>query len=94
MEIKHSKTTFGGEFAAFIDNEQAGLISYLNEAGGVMALEHTEVDDRFRGQSVGKIILLEIVDFARKNGLKIKPVCPFIVSMFKRYEDIRDVLQD
>lgn len=94
MEIKHTKNADGGEFAAFIDNEQAGLISYLNEAGGVMALEHTEVDDRFRGQAVGKNILLEIVEYARQNGLKIKPVCPFIVSMFKRYEDIRDVLQN
>jgi predicted GNAT family acetyltransferase len=41
---------------------------------------------------VGKNILLEIVKYARENNMKIQPVCPFTVSMFKRMEEIRDVL--
>jgi predicted GNAT family acetyltransferase len=92
MKIQHEEDGMRGAFIAFSDDEQAGLISYLRSANGNMHLMHTEVEDKFRGQSVGKNILLEIVNYARKNSIKITPVCPFTVSMFRRTAEIRDVL--
>jgi predicted GNAT family acetyltransferase len=92
MKILHDDGGKRGAFIAFSDDEQAGLISYIRSANGEMHLMHTEVDEKFRGKNVGKNILLEIVNYARDHQIKIHPVCPFTVSMFKRMEDIRDVL--
>jgi predicted GNAT family acetyltransferase len=91
MKILHDEAGKRGAFIAFYDDEQAGLISYIR-SNGDMHLMHTEVEEKFRGRNVGKNILLEIVKHARENNMKIHPVCPFAISMFKRMEEIHDVL--
>lgn len=57
-----------------------------------MILDHTEVDDAYRGKSIGKKILMFTVEFARENNIKIIPLCPFAKSVFDKIDDIRDVL--
>ena len=57
-----------------------------------MILDHTEVSDTYRGQTIGKRILMQIVEFARQNKIKIIPLCPFAKSVFDKTESIRDVL--
>jgi predicted GNAT family acetyltransferase len=92
ITIEHENSGNRGAFIAFSGEEQAGLISYLKSANGDLQLLHTEVEEKFRGKDVGKQILLATVKYARDNNIKIHPVCPFTVSMFKRMSEIRDVL--
>jgi uncharacterized protein len=45
------------------------------------------------GQGIGELIVMHIVEVARKEGLCILPLCPFARSVFERTEGIRDVLR-
>lgn len=92
IEIKQFKEDTKGRFSAMDKDKTAGSIYYTLVGETKMILEHTEVDDTHRGQSIGKKILMFIVEFARENEIKIIPLCPFAKSVFDRTESIRDVL--
>ena len=92
IEIKQIKDGTKGRFAAMDNDKQAGAIFYTTAGESKIILDHTEVDDAYRGQSIGKKIVMYIVEFARENNIKIIPLCPYAKSVFDKTESIRDVL--
>jgi predicted GNAT family acetyltransferase len=92
IEIRQIKEGTKGHFSAIDDDKTAGAIYYTPVGNTRMILDHTEVDDAYRGQSIGKKILMFIVEFARENKIKIIPLCPYAKSVFDKTESIRDVL--
>ena len=55
-------------------------------------IDHTEVEEAYNGKGVGKEMLLAAVDFARKNGKTIIPLCPFAKATFQKHDELQDVL--
>lgn len=92
IEIKHTKERSKGNFSALEEEKVAGGIYYTMAGETRMILDHTEVNDDYRGQGIGKKILLHIVEYAHENKIKIIPLCPFAKSVFDKTESIRDVL--
>jgi hypothetical protein len=92
IEIEQFADGTKGRFSALDGDKTAGSIYYTFAGSSIMILDHTEVDDAYRGKSIGKKILLFIVGFARENNIKIIPLCPFSKSVFDKVEEIRDVL--
>lgn len=92
IEIKQIDQGTKGYFVASDAEHEAGRITYTFAGETKMILDHTEVDDRYRGQNIGKRILMEVVNYARENKIKIIPLCPFAKSIFNKIEEIRDVL--
>lgn len=90
-----------------IQNKKVGTkgMFYVGGEGGILAemvytmpspekmiIEHTEVSDELRGQNVGLKLVSTAVDYARKNNIRIIPLCPFAKSVFDKKADYRDVL--
>ena len=92
IEIRQIESGTKGYFAALDGNKEAGRMSYTFAGETKMILDHTEVNNEYRGQNIGKRILMEVVKFARENKIKIIPLCPFAKSVFDRTTEIRDVL--
>ncbi|EEI89640.1 acetyltransferase, GNAT family [Sphingobacterium spiritivorum ATCC 33300] len=92
MEIKHVQEGQKGYFSMMDQDIEAGRITYTYAGETKIIIDHTDVSDEYRGQSIGKKIVLEIVDFARTNHIKILPLCPFAKSVFDKSPEIKDVL--
>lgn len=92
MEIQMIEDGSKGRFAAMDNGTEAGHITYSKAGDTTLILDHTEVNDVYRGQGIGKIIVMHIVEVASKEGLRILPLCPFAKAVFERTEEIRDVL--
>ncbi|TFE29503.1 GNAT family N-acetyltransferase [Cohnella luojiensis] len=67
-------------------------IHYVPSGNSTIIVDHTFVSDSMRGQGVGQALVRRIVEFARKEGIKIMPLCPFTKSQFDRHKDYDDVL--
>lgn len=65
---------------------------YTQPATNKMIIEHTEVSDELRGQKVGNQLVAAAVDFARKQDIRIIPLCPFANAVFKKTPAYNDVL--
>lgn len=92
IEIKQIQKGNKGHFAAIDDSKVAGRMFYTFAGKEKMIIDHTEVDNAYRGQNIGNKILMSVVEFARENKIKIIPLCPFAKSVFDKTESIRDVL--
>ena len=92
MEIKHVDNNRKGTFVVDVDGEQLGELQYFTSAPGRITINHTEVDEKLRGQHVGDKLVTAAVEYARANDLKIVPVCPFAKKVIDRNAGLQDVL--
>lgn len=92
MEIQHQATGQRGSF--FIDQEGVRLAEMVYVMAGPrrMIIEHTEVDESQKGKGVGVRMLESLVDFVRREEIKVIPLCPFAKATFKKRLDLQDVL--
>lgn len=92
MEIQIKEQESKGFAIAHDDWQRAGVMSYSIAGPELIIIDHTEVEPAYTGKNVGQQLLYKIVEMAREKNMKIIPLCPFAASMFRKKEDIRDVL--
>jgi predicted GNAT family acetyltransferase len=73
-------------YEARLGGELAGFVAYRAQPGQI-ALNHTEVGDRFEGQGVGSRLASFALDDARRRGLAVLPFCPFVSSYIQRHPE-------
>ncbi len=88
MDIKHGDNFF------FIEKngETIAKISYQFENDDIIIANSTYVDPSLRGQGIAKKLLDRLVEYARENNLKIRPLCSYVVDAFERngqYDDVK-----
>lgn len=91
FQIKHKETNDTGMF--YMEDE-AGIISELTykNRDGVMMIDHTQTRESMKGNGLASKIVDHTVRYARKNEIKINPICPFVVSKFNEIKAYQDVL--
>lgn len=92
MEITHKTDETRGAFKAIENGRQAGVMTYTRVGDTKFIIDHTEVNPEYKGQGIGRDLVLAAVDYAREHDLKIIPLCPFAKLIFDKTSDIRDVL--
>lgn len=92
MEIHKINQNGKGSFKAFENNEEVGTLDYTMDEKNTMLLNHTEVNPAYEGKGIAKKLVMESVEFARKNDLKILPRCTYAEKLFERSTEIQDVL--
>ena len=91
MVITHKNNPEGGFFVAEEDDRRMGYLSYEWAGDTVFAIMHTVVEESFQGRGVAKALLNAAVAFARENGYKIRPICPYAEKVFMRDSNYDDV---
>jgi predicted GNAT family acetyltransferase len=56
--------------------------------------DHTTVPDVFRGQGIGRLLATRMVEDARREGVKIVALCPFVKAERKKHPEWADVFQE
>lgn len=59
-----------------------------------LVIEHTIVSDALKGQGVARSLVEAVVDFAKKENIKIIPVCDYAKKVLIQDETFRDILAD
>ncbi len=93
MKIQQSENNNQGKFFIEENEKQLALMTY-KKSGGVITIDHTEVDPNRRGEGIGEDLVAADVKFARKNSLKIMPTCPFAKKVIDEAPEFQDVLAD
>jgi uncharacterized protein len=78
-------------YEATVDGALAGFAVY-RMAPGQIALVHTEVDEAFEGHGIGSILVREVLDDARRRGLDVVPICPFVTSFIDQHREYLDLV--
>jgi len=82
-----------GAFYVMEGTERIGEM-VVGISGDKLTVYHTEVSDKAEGKGLAKKMLDTMVDYARKNNLKVIPLCPYVHAQFKRHlQEYADVWQ-
>jgi uncharacterized protein len=94
LEMKHFQTEKGGEFVFEENGNRAGELAYTIIGENKISIDHTFVEKPLRGMGLGKKLVGASVEFARKNGWKISPLCPFAKAVIEQTEGFEDILEN
>jgi len=93
LSIRHAESPDGGTFVIEQGGRRLGELVWCRGDAGEMIIEHTEVDEALRGRGAARMLVDAGVDFARRIGAKIAPVCPYAKKVLERDPTYRDVLR-
>lgn len=65
---------------------------YREDENGHRVLTHTEVPFEFSGQGIGSRLAKFVFDDARRTGVKLVLLCPFMGAWFARHPEYADVV--
>lgn len=66
-------------------------ITFKPAEGNTIIADHTYVSDELRGQGIAGKLFNALIDHARKNNLKIVPVCSYVKAKMEKSSDYDDV---
>ena len=92
MQIHLDQSASKGVFFVEENGERLARMTFSKAGDHLIIIDHTEVSDALRGKNVGKQLVTGAVAYARKNNLKILPLCPFAKSVFEKVTEFQDVL--
>lgn len=76
------------------EEQPLAMMTFVHNGETQIIINHTEVGEALRGQSIGDKLLEEVVRYAREKELKIIPLCPFAKARLeKNHEKYEDVLK-
>ena len=92
ISIYREERKGGGRFVLFRDGIENGEMTYVWAGKDKFIIDHTEVQPDQENKGLGKRLVLKGVEFARANGLKIMPLCPFAKRVIQGDESLWDVV--
>ncbi|MDR8409984.1 N-acetyltransferase [Nonomuraea sp. 3-1Str] len=78
-------------FEILLDGEVAGFADYrlLPEK---IVLTHTEVRPEHEGQGLAGRLVGHALDLSRDTGLRVVPLCPYVVKYIERHPEYQDLV--
>jgi predicted GNAT family acetyltransferase/glutaredoxin len=68
-----------------------GELAYRRRNGRI-ALIHTEVDEALERRGLGSALVAQALDDARREGLEVVPLCPFVESYIESHPEYQDLI--
>ncbi len=80
-------------YELFVDGDRVGQLAY-RERDGALVLIHTEVAEELEGQGLGTRLVADALADVRDRGVRVVPVCKFVVAYLDEHPADRDLVVD
>ena len=91
MVIQHKISNTGGNFFLHEDDEVVGELTYATTHDNQMIIEHTRINEDYRGGDFGYELVHKAVDFARTYGYTVVSICQFARAIIEKKPEFKDV---
>jgi predicted GNAT family acetyltransferase len=76
-----------------LDGETVGFTVYYSRPG-LIALVHTEVDERFQGRGLADRLIRFALEDARTRGLAVLPFGPFVTAFIEHHREFEALVPE
>ncbi|HET8691601.1 MAG TPA: GNAT family N-acetyltransferase [Steroidobacteraceae bacterium] len=81
-----------GRYVAKIPGSDAEAeLTFLREPPNTFVADHTLTPVALRGRGIATKLVERMVADARREGFRIRPLCPFVVSLFSQRPEWADL---
>jgi predicted GNAT family acetyltransferase len=80
-----------GRYVLYFPDGTEGEMTYRRTSPGVIAIDHTGVPPRHRGQGHAERLVAAGIADARREGTRIVPICSYVAAQFRRHPDWADL---
>jgi len=87
IEVMHSSTQKRFEMQI---GDQIAMVKYILGSSEII-FTHTEVPEAVEGQGVAGKIAKAAVEYAQAQGLRIRPMCPYMAAWIKRHPEYHSI---
>jgi predicted GNAT family acetyltransferase len=92
VDITRELTATRGRYVGRIAGSDAEAeLTFVREPPDVFVADHTLTPVALRGRGIATRLVERMVADARREGFRIRPLCPSVVTLFKRHPDWSDV---
>ncbi len=71
--------------------EEIGQATF-SRSDKIWIIDHTFVDDRYRGQGIAKKLVDKVAEEARMHSIKLAATCPYAKRLFESKDEYRDLV--
>lgn len=75
-----------------LDADGHVAFSEYRRDGNLLTVMHTEVPAALNGRGIGSALVRGLLDIARAQKLKVKPLCPFVKAYIAKHPQYADLL--
>jgi len=88
LEVRHR--TDRDRFEIVVEHKKA-FITYRRE-GVRLVLDHTWVPPEFEGNGIADRLTRTALEYARSEGLKVVPECPYVAAWLRRHPEYGELV--
>ncbi|MDP2408862.1 MAG: GNAT family N-acetyltransferase [Pseudolabrys sp.] len=76
-----------------MDTDAGVAFATYRRDGGVLTVLHSEVPAALKGRGLGSALVRGMLDLARADGLKVRPLCGFVARYMTAHPEYADLRQ-
>jgi len=81
IEVKKGTKSF---FVGDLEENPLAEMTFVFSDDNTIIIDHTYVSNELSGQGVGKLLLKELLDWAKKENKKVIPICPYAKAQMEK----------
>ena len=81
-------------FAVSVAGVPVGRSDFRDRPGQLRVFTHTVVDPEYGGQGLASRLIRAALDATREEGLRVRPLCPFVRAFIEGHPDYADLLAE
>lgn len=91
VAISYIREPDNHRIVAMDGDTQAGKVTYVKAGEHTLVIDHTFVDNAYRGQGIAQELIKQMVHFAIESNLKLVPLCSFARSEFDKHPQYQEI---
>ena len=81
VEVKKGTKSF---YVGDVEENPLAKITFVSSDDNTIIIDHTYVSNELRGQGVAKLLLDELLEWAKKENIKVIPVCSYAKAQMEK----------
>jgi len=81
-----------GRYVIRLPGDLEAEMTYRRVGADIIAIDHTYTPPEFRGRNIAAMLMERTIADARRDGIKIQPLCSYAVVQFRRHKEWEDLL--
>jgi len=88
MDLRQNR----GQFYVIVDGKKASLTFSLRDKE--LVADATYTPPELRGRGIATRLVEAAIDYSRKRGLRIYPICSYVIEYFRKKPELGNLLSD